>query len=685
MPSTGPSTSRRGRQQGQAIVLIALLLLVLFGMLGLAIDSGRAYVDRRYLQDAVDAATLAAGDNYENFADQNQAFTAAYNVFQKNLTLSGGTSSVSGNTMTANWNGGAYQLTLTGANGQFNGYVFQANARHTFPLTFFQVLGTAPTIPVYGVASAIVGNQFSQPALLTLSSSGCSMSFSGSTTVTVRGDVYSDGCMSFQGSASLGVAGSAFAHSGTVPSGIDLLCYNPDPTVAPVAPSPTCPSGSTLGSRVGGAPILPDPGYPGGKTSNFPANPAPTVSHSGWTEMKPGTYTNWALVGGAGCYFMDGGIYQFAGGYTSHGGYTSNELKPPDEPAWNYSTNSLDYTQSANPQFWHDVPDNIDCSSTVSLTGVAASSGLNPGNGWYSVEVTTARQDYYPDSSVSGSASYWRESAPSRCYQTNLPGSPNALKVAVSRSVPGAQQYRVYMARGQCGSVPQNQFGYVASVADSSSISLQIDGTTPSVPNFSTSTWLYGVRDGRCPNSGPQVGCAPPSGERKPVCFLNCNPNSNNGLNNNIPDFGSDLANENYCQPVTSPSCIASQITPGAVQFYFPGVNDCLNENGQGATWVFSGVQYDWIVLYQSQFNTATTPPTALLSSCGNSLNGGSNESYIGTTYTPRSGWTINGGAQAPLSGQVIAYTATLNGNGTIGINFNPAYSPAPPAARLVQ
>jgi len=57
------------RQKGQAIVLVGLLILVLFAMLGLAIDSGRAYVDRRDQQTAVDAAALAAGDWYENFHD----------------------------------------------------------------------------------------------------------------------------------------------------------------------------------------------------------------------------------------------------------------------------------------------------------------------------------------------------------------------------------------------------------------------------------------------------------------------------------------------------------------------------------------------------------------------------------------------------------------------------------------
>src|SRR5438034_9940450 len=62
---------RGASQGGQAIVLIALLILVLFGMLGLAIDSGRGYVDRRDQQTAVDAAALAAGDWWENIQDLN--------------------------------------------------------------------------------------------------------------------------------------------------------------------------------------------------------------------------------------------------------------------------------------------------------------------------------------------------------------------------------------------------------------------------------------------------------------------------------------------------------------------------------------------------------------------------------------------------------------------------------------
>src|SRR5712692_6840270 len=89
-------TAERRLQEGQAIVLIALLILVLFAMLGLAIDSGRAYVDRRDQQAAVDAAALAAGDWYENYQSVKgtavSSMTNAKQIYENNLHLYSGAS-----------------------------------------------------------------------------------------------------------------------------------------------------------------------------------------------------------------------------------------------------------------------------------------------------------------------------------------------------------------------------------------------------------------------------------------------------------------------------------------------------------------------------------------------------------------------------------------------------------------
>src|SRR5712691_3784821 len=132
---------RGASQGGQAIVLIALLILVLFGMLGLAVDSGRAYVDRRDQQAAVDAAALAAGDWYENYSDLYSpvygAFPRSKAVFESNLHLYSGPTSdgivttfvgpgnnLQQDTDTVVYGPEGYQLVIVAMNTQFNGYQF---------------------------------------------------------------------------------------------------------------------------------------------------------------------------------------------------------------------------------------------------------------------------------------------------------------------------------------------------------------------------------------------------------------------------------------------------------------------------------------------------------------------------------------------------------------------------------
>ncbi len=133
-------------QKGQAIVLIALLIMVLFAMLGLAIDSGRAYVDRRDQQSAVDAAALAAGDWYENFQDlTGSAIPQAKQIYQTDLHLYAGPISdvhsvtnvgVNNNLEQDTWvttYAGGYVLTTVATNTQFNGYEFQIDHHPVCP------------------------------------------------------------------------------------------------------------------------------------------------------------------------------------------------------------------------------------------------------------------------------------------------------------------------------------------------------------------------------------------------------------------------------------------------------------------------------------------------------------------------------------------------------------------------
>ena len=199
-------SAQRRLQEGQAIVLIALLIMVLFAMLGLAIDSGRAYVDRRDQQSAVDAAALAGGDWYENFQDlTGSAIPQAKLIYQTNLHLyAGPTSDVHSFTnVGANNNlrqdtwvttyAGGYQLTTVATDTQFNGYEFQLTTTHGLPLAFMQIFGGPTNVTINATATAIVGNQRQTPALLTLSTGSCALTLTGAAQLTILGDTYTNG------------------------------------------------------------------------------------------------------------------------------------------------------------------------------------------------------------------------------------------------------------------------------------------------------------------------------------------------------------------------------------------------------------------------------------------------------------------------------------------------------------
>ena len=64
-------------EAGQAIILIALTLLAMLMMVGVAIDAGQVYSARRAMQEAADAAAYAAAVTLYQYGTQAQAFAAA--------------------------------------------------------------------------------------------------------------------------------------------------------------------------------------------------------------------------------------------------------------------------------------------------------------------------------------------------------------------------------------------------------------------------------------------------------------------------------------------------------------------------------------------------------------------------------------------------------------------------------
>lgn len=265
--STRTKSPQRKLQEGQAIVLIALLILVLFAMLGLAIDSGRAYVDRRDQQAAVDAAALSAGDWYENFSDltgaTNGAITNSVNLYQNNLRLYGGptgapshtfakvgpNNSLPQDTWTYTYSAG-YTLIVQATDTQFNGYQFQYSSTHQLPLSFMQIFGGPTTSTIVASATSVVGNQRQTPALLTLSSGNCATQLQGNGSLTMLGDAYTNGTECESGSSTLDLAGNCYGGAGSQCSSAVYYCYNATPGSLPYDPATTggaCRPGDTQG------------------------------------------------------------------------------------------------------------------------------------------------------------------------------------------------------------------------------------------------------------------------------------------------------------------------------------------------------------------------------------------------------------------------------------------------------
>jgi hypothetical protein len=720
MPITGSNGRARNAQLGQAIVLIAILILVLFGMLGLAIDSGRTYVDRRDQQTAVDAAALAAGDWYENFQDvQGSAMPQAKLIYANNLHLYGGPTSdnltnamvgVGNNlrqdTEVATYSGG-YQLTIVATNTQFNGYQFTVSTVHSLPLAFMQIFSSPTTVTITATATAIVGNQRQTPALLTLSTGNCAMNLKGGAQLTVLGDVYSNGTACVD--SDLHEAGNCYGAAGSTCSAALYYCYNATPGFVPY--SPPCAPGDITGGPVVPAPTLPDPGYQALSVPYYSLAQSYNQDNRGtWTEMLPGRYGAFHLSGGsASCAFMDAGVYTWTGGYQSDasGSLLSNELKAPDEG----SASAPGTTAIANPQFWN--MNGTGCAGQFNVAAVPAPGFAlkhQGGAGNWGIELTSVRYDQFIDPSIApnpcfASPGCRRESAPSACKAVStIDASNQGIVVNITQNAPGAQYYNVYINPNGCDG-NQNNFSFVDRFNAPGWVGAPPASATGPYPNGASTKLVLGTGGWPCGLATVSVCdiafnsltptnlcfaqvrtqlCQVPDDETPPQCFSSCPPpagllsQENAAMSLQYPPYtGGDVANENYCVVSPNPGnasapCTTAKVTPGAVQFYFPA-GSCLSQNSQGATYVFAGEQYNWIVIYAPASNT-----------CANSMNGGASTQYIGTIYTPGADWDINGGDRSPLAGQVICYTASVSGAGAVGIDFNPNYAPAPPAARLI-
>ncbi|HEV2141101.1 MAG TPA: TadE/TadG family type IV pilus assembly protein [Candidatus Dormibacteraeota bacterium] len=680
-------------QRGQAIVMVGLILVVLFGFLGLAMDGGRGYLDRRSLQASVDAASLAAAYNYMNTNDPGQAEQAATNEYANNQRLYNppyppsctgyGTPNV-----TCSFGDPTNQvLTIAMVSHSIAGVTFMATARHQIGVTMMQVIGAGSTMTIGATATALARRTGSfGAAIQTLAPNGCgsggsSLTFQGNSTTLVTGDIWSNGNV-FDNSAAAG---------GSVTGNVVAIC--------PTSPFLNTPTPWTVTGAQANGWNMPDPNY---TMPTIDSTPRTWNASNGSTELA-GTYANDpGLPASAGCYFLAGGVFDFAGGFTDNGGFVSNELRPPDEPFITTSSAAMSGTVTSIPvpalavgipanspiwvagqaftvtsaaasgatsipiqstvlgaviasgstvlstarsnhQFWDANRGN--CGSTFSLSSPGSGS-LTAGS--YSVELTAIRYESTTTSSCSaqGPNCYLRESAPSMCRTINLSTSGN-LKVDVT-SDPGAADFNVYLAQN----TTCTGLAFCSRLGSGTVSSCAAGGAVPPDPERPPQA-------SSLPNTDP-AAATPPHG---------------------------DLGNESHCvdSSGTNAAC-PNAWTPGAVEFVMPGVTGsmpCLNLRGQGDIYIFSGYNLGRIVLYLPGPEQSSVPNTC----ANNRVNGNGFTSLIGILYMPAASVTINGNSayQATIAGGVIAWTATVIGNGTVAITADPTLRSWPSTVRLIQ
>ena len=690
--------------------MIGLIMVVLFGFIGLALDGGRAYLDRREMQAAVDAAALAAANNYMNTSDYAQAEQAATNHYALNERLYVAPTCTGYGTVSVSCIFGDptnQSLALSAASHSIAGVTFRATATHVIDVTVMQVLGAGPTVLISATATAVARRAGTYGAAIqTLSAGNCngagqSLVFTGTSTTTIAGDIWSNGNISDNGSA-----------SGSVTGNVIDICPNQPPLPLP--------NFTVSGSQANGFNI-PDPGY------SQPALNATSVSWSSTSGSveQPGLYAaDPKLTGSAGCYFLAGGVYDFSAGFSDNGGFVSNELRPPDEPNMaaagvpNTTTTTaniasggvtsisvsalsaaipgstsisvggqaftvdsggakvldtsikLAKNQSAGaaissgslvtiralPQFW----DSNGAGCAGSFSADPTGNGTNNLSGTWSVEVTAVRWSPNGVASCSGPASptcYGRESAPSMC-KTVTPGASGNIKVLVTSDL-GAQSFNVYLAQNaSCSSL-----AYLTNFQNSGNSSVTINSSS-------------------FPPGWPTNEPSPPDGEGLPMAA---------GLPNADPAPGTpprgDLANERHCvNPDTGINVACpSAWTPGAVMVFIPGGGNnqtCLNLQGGGDVYLFSGYQLGRILL----FEPGPEQP-APANTCLNNVAGHGITSLIGIFYVPAASVTIIGSSSflATIAGGIICWTATVKGNGGVSISADPSLRTWPPAVRLIQ
>ncbi len=318
--------------RGQAMVVVAVSVLVLTALLALALDGGRIYLDRRQLQNAADAGALAAAERLQvlPYPSYFGAHTQALQAVTKNLpgTSSAGLTAPTGTTWGPVAIGAGYTVRFSATPS-----TYQATVQHVISTVVAPIHGFAPTLLLQAQATAQNGNlPFAVVLLqnvsgtyanLQLVGSPAGLTLEGGGSAADRGGVYSNA------SVSLGTGTITFGTSvctGGVGNNGEI--WTVTPTSLP-ATQVVCPQ--SVPQARSATLLLSDPGYPEPPPPSFVAAGGITIS-AGTSYLCPGTYGSTISVGSGATAVLVPGAYRIQDGGVSVGGtlrtLTAGEVIP---------------------------------------------------------------------------------------------------------------------------------------------------------------------------------------------------------------------------------------------------------------------------------------------------------------------------------------------------------------------
>jgi Flp pilus assembly protein TadG len=287
---------RRRRSGGQALVVMALLAVTLFGFTAIALDQGVGMSDRRDLQAIADSAALAGSRSLAQGKDAGHQVTIQY--LARNLGLnpagaSGCTGSLAGQCPAGSYTLGDYVLTVIDGTGTMD-----VSIQHTRRTLVAGVLGIRTAVTAS--AARIGGGVACVLCVLEPSASGAlQVPGSGSISVT-GGDVLvnstSASALKLSGSGSISTSGANLVVGGASDTGSGSI-------------TPAATGGAAPGSHALSALVAPT-------VAGSPA--AYSLSSSTNSTINPGVYST-ISVSGSGSLALNPGIYVVTGAMAATG------------------------------------------------------------------------------------------------------------------------------------------------------------------------------------------------------------------------------------------------------------------------------------------------------------------------------------------------------------------------------